>query len=191
MMDPDPIARLLEGCQARGEPLPARAQHHLERMMRNLPMGVEFIELRSPKTGVVAKLARRVPEPPPLDSIEVRTISGRLIEVDFRTGRARLQTPPVSDRRTAPVLLSLRFADELANDMQRLARQMVSVQGQAELTSSGAIQSLTVERISLDFDDRHGLWAPKRFKWPTNEELWADVDVEEFLRTSRDDEGDE
>ena len=191
MIDPDPIGRLLDGCREHGETLPEVVQGHLTRLARGLPEGVEFIELSSPTSGAVARLSRRAAEEQQRSTVDLRVVSGRLIEVDFRTGRARLQVPRASSRRAGPELLPLRFADELANDMQRLARQLVTVQGLAELNSSGVVQSLTVERISLEFDDRHVLWAPKRFRWPTDEELWTDVDVEEFLRTSRDDEGDE
>ena len=184
---PDPLGRLVAGAAADGGQLPDDSRRHLERMARSLPRGFDYVELTLPDRAMSARIYRHDPDEAPSETEAVLTISGRLVAIDFRTGTARLQTQSGGKRKVGMQLIALRFPDELANDMQRCARQHVSVHGVATMTAGGVVESLAVQRIHVDLDDRSGLWAAKRFTWPSAEERLDNVDMDEFLRTSLDD----
>ena len=184
---PDPLGRLVAGAAADGGKLPADSRRHLERMARSLPRGFEYVELTLPDRAMSARIYRHDPEEALSETEAVLTISGRLVSIDFRTGTARLQIQSGGKRKVGTQLVPLRFPDELANDMQRCARQQVSVHGVATMTADRVVESLAVQRLHVNLDDRRGLWAPKRFRWPSADERLDNVDMDEFLRTSRDD----
>ena len=185
----DPLDRLVQGAAGNGPELPKLASDHLDRMARNLPDGVDFVELGLHDSGTSARIYRCAPDDVAVGTDELLTISGRLVSVDFRAGAARIEIPAILKRNIGTQLLVLRFPDELASDsdMQRCARQHVAAHGLATKTAAGIVVSLAVRWIQAVIDDRPGLWAPKRFTWPSAEERLDNVDMDEFLRTSRDD----
>ncbi len=182
-LDSDPIRDLITGIQDSEHSkylLPPSASQQIKRMAERLPPGVDLIELSLAGAEERAQIQRRDPTAP-LEISERRTISGRLIAVDFGAGRARLQLQAGKQQRKKLKVAQLRFADELATDMQQCIRQLVVAQGEATVSAAGGIQSLAVERIWAEHDDRRGLWPAKRFRWPAPEELLDNVDVEDFL----------
>lgn len=185
LFDDDPFERLVAGISDGGQKLPSQALRCIERLRRNLPEGVETVEIAlSGQAGRVTLLPLADIETP-VAVTERRTLSGRLVEIDFSAKRAKLEVPAVKGRKSTRKI-SLRFADELAGDMQRLARQLVAAVGLATLYEDGDVRELDVTGITLQIDDRGALWPPKRFKWPTKDQLLSNVDMEEFLRTSSD-----
>jgi len=79
----------------------------------------------------------------------------------------------------------IRFDDRFADEMQRFARQIVRLRGDAELNAWSGIAAVDVLQVELRRDDRPVLWAPKRFKWPSPDEVIKDPDLDEFLRLTR------
>ena len=190
-LDLDPLSRLIEGAEEGGGGLPDAARGHLERMAQRLPPGVECVELALLEAGPSARIYRRDPAKQVDSTQAVLTLSGRLIAADFRKGTARLETQGSRSGKAGVRRIRLEFSDELANDMQRCARQHVSVRGTAVIDAAGAVKSLKVQWIQAEIDDRRLLWAAKRFHWPAPDQRIDNVDMNEFLRTSRDDdEGD-
>ena len=183
----DPLDQLVQGAAGNGAQLPKLASDHLDRMARSLPDGVDFVELGLHDSGTSARIYRRAPADVAVGTDELLTISGRLVSVDFRAGVARIEVPAILKRNVGTQLLVLRFPDELASDMQRCARQHVAAHGVATKTAAGIVESLAVRWIQAVIDDRPGLWAPKRFTWPSADERLDNVDMDEFVRTSRDD----
>jgi len=186
--DGDPLSRLIEGAEEGGAELPDAARGHLERMAQHLPLGVECVELALREAGASARIYRSDPAKQAAGGQAVLTRSGRLIAVDFRKGTAQLETQGSRKGKAGARRIRLKFPDELANDMQRCARQQVSVRGAATIGATGAVNSLDVQWIQAEFDDRRLLWAPKRFRWPAPDQRIDNVDMDEFLRTSRDDD---
>ena len=184
---PDPLEQLVAGAGADGGDLPDDSRRHLNRMARGLPHGFDYVELTLPGRSLSARIYRHDPDEILGETEAILTISGRLVAIDFRNGTARLQIQSGGKRKVGMQLIALRFPDEFANDMQRCARQHVSAHGVATMTAGGVVESLAVQRIHVDLDDRRGLWAAKRFTWPGADERLDNVDMEEFLRTSRDD----
>lgn len=182
----EPLVLLVDGLGGTNAPLPENSRRHLDRIAQNLPAGVEYVELTVPAEKKSARIYRRQPDQPTGRAEKVATLSGRLMSINFRKGFARLEVQAERQRKAAAQMVLLRFPDELANDMQRCARQQVSVHGVAMLDANGEIESLDIQRIHVALDDRRGLWAPKRLRWPTADERLDNVDMQEFLRTSRD-----
>lgn len=183
----EPLALLVDAVNGVNDiQLPDESRRSLERIAQNLRPGINYVELTLPGQKKSARIHRRDLDKPAAAAEEALTLSGRLISIDFRTGFARLEIQADRRQRAATRQVLLRFPDELANDMQRCARQQVSVHGVAMLDAGRAIESLNVQRIHVALDDRRGLWAPKRLRWPTADERIDNVDMQEFLRTSRD-----
>ncbi len=181
----EPLVQLVEGLDGTSARLPENSRRHLDRIAQNLPDGVDYVELVVPAEEKSARIYRRRPPDQPTGRAEkAATLSGRLMSIDFRNGFARLEVQAERRQKAAAQMVLLRFPDELANDVQRCARQQVSVHGIAMLDAGGAIESLNVQRIHVTLDDRRGLWAPKRLRWPTPDERLDNVDMQEFLRTS-------
>ena len=190
-LDLEPLTLLVDGVNGVNGQLPDESRRNLERIAQNLRPDVDYVELTLPDQKKSARIYRRDLDKPTAAVEEALTLSGRLISIDFRTGLARLEVQADRRQKAAARQVSLRFPDELANDMQRCARQQVVVRGGAALNANRAIELLTVQRIQVALDDRRGLWAPKRFRWPSAEERLDNVDMDEFLRTSSEDgEGD-
>lgn len=182
----EPLVLLVEGLDGTSDQLPENSRRHLDRIAQNLPVGVDYVELTVPVEEKSARIYRRQSNQPAGRAEKLATLSGRLMSIDFRNGFARLEVQAERQRKAAAQMVLLRFPDELANDLQRCARQQVSVHGVAVLGAGGEIESLDVQRIHVTLDDRRGLWAPKRLRWPTADERLDNVDMQEFLRTSRD-----
>lgn len=182
----EPLVLLVEGLDGTSDQLPENSRRHLDRIAQNLPVGVDYVELTVPVEEKSARIYRRQSDQPAGRAEKLATLSGRLMSIDFRNGFARLEVQAERQQKAAAQMVLLRFPDELANDLQRCARQQVSVHGVAVLGAGGEIESLDVQRIHVTLDDRRGLWAPKRLRWPTADERLDNVDMQEFLRTSRD-----
>ena len=182
-MSTDPIAQLLSGIQDPGLSLPPEASSPIDRMASRLPFGIDVVELTVRGSDARAEIRRHDPLERAPASEETRTVSGRLTEVNFASGRARLQIQSTNRRKKQPSVVHLRFTDELAADMQRSARQFISVSGVAQVDASGNVETLDVQRVIVQYDDRRALWPQKRFRWPTIEERIENVDVEAFLET--------
>ncbi len=185
MFNDDPLDRLINGLTSQDAELSTRAKRYIERLQRNLPIGVESIDIAIPGLPGKARLEPLSRVEARLPSTDERTVTGRLMEINFRAKRALLEIPRVMGRRSTQQI-ALQFPDELASDMQRLARQLVVVDGRAALADNGAILKLELDSIALYIDDRTGLWPAKKFRWPTPEERLTNVDMEEFLRSSKD-----
>lgn len=181
-LDSDPLLRLVAGIQHPEEILPAEASRPIVRMAAHLPPGVDYVELTVSGTDTQGRILRHDLLQAPTATTELRTVSGRLIEVNFGRGRARLQVQATSRRRKKSDVVHLRFSDELAGDMQSSARQLVTIEGVAQIDSSDDIDWLDVQRVFVEYDDRRALWAPKRFSWPAIEDRLENVDVDDFLR---------
>ena len=181
----EPLVLLVEGLGGTSAQLPESSRRHLDRIAQNLPTGVDYVELTVPAEEKSARIyRRRQPDQPTGRTEKTATLSGRLMSINFRNGLARLEVQAERQRKAAAQMVLLRFPDELANDVQRCARQQVSVHGVAMLDAGGEIESLNVQRIRSTLDDRQSLWAPKRLRWPTPDERLDNVDMQEFLRTS-------
>ena len=181
----EPLILLVDGLDGTSAQLPENSRRHLDRIAQNLPAGVDYVELTVPAEEKSARIyRRRQPNQPTGRAEKAATLLGRLMSIDFRNGFARLEVQAERQQKAAAQMVLLRFPDELANDLQRCARQQVSVHGVAMLDAGGAIESLNVQRIHSTLDDRQGLWAPKRLRWPTPDERLNNVDMQEFLRTS-------
>lgn len=179
----DPVRELLAGIATPPSQERNSLNRRLERMARGLPAGVDWIELSHDDLDEPVRIFRIVDTESTQQSTVIRTISGRLLEVNFGAGIARLQVPSNRERLRRPSRILLRFPDELAADMQRCLRQMVSVRGEAKVRDTGDLHEMLVQQINVEFDDRRALWPQKRFRWPTIEERLEDVDVEAFLET--------
>lgn len=184
----EPLDLLLDGMNATDAQLPTKTRQRLDWIAQNLPKGVDFVELSLSNGGKSARLYRRDPDQPAEKTERRRTLSGRLVSINFRAGSARLEVQTGRRRNAGSQLVPLHFPDELANDLQRCARQQVSIQGLAVIKANGTIESFTVQQIRVELDDRRGLWAPKRFRWPTDAERLDNVDMQAFLRTSSEDD---
>ena len=190
MFDVDPLERLVSGLTQEGHELPKQVKRYIERLQRNFPDGVETVQIAIPGLVDSATLL-------PLKAVEVpalfaeeRTVTGRLMEINFVSRRGLLEVQRARGKR--PIRrISLRFNDELAGDMQRCARQLVSAKGRASLGPDSEIRLLDVTGIALHIDDRSSLWPSKKFRWPTKEERLTNVDMAEFLLTSSDNEEDD
>ena len=179
----DPLGRIVAAVADPTAPLPRRARSAVDRIARRLPEGVDVIELRCNSAKAPARITRAAPLPQPPQNKEYRAVEGLLIQVDFDTGTGRLRVQP---KPTGRQQIDIRFDDRFADDMQRFARQIVRVYGDAEIKASGAIAALEVLQIELIRDDRPALWAAKRFKWPLPEEAIDDPNLDEFLQLTRD-----
>ncbi len=180
-LDSDPLLQLVAGIQHPNGNLPADAVRPIERMASHLPPGVDFVELTITGSETRARILRHDLEQPTTATTELRTVSGRLIEVNFGKGRARLQVPTTSRRRKRSEVVHLRFSDELAGDMQSSARQLVTIEGIAQIDLADDIDWIEVQRVFVEYDDRRALWAPKRFTWTAVEDRLNNVDVDDFL----------
>lgn len=190
MFDDDPVQRLVQGLSQRDNELPERAKRHIERLRRNLPEGVETVEISIPGQIYEAILLPMEEEEVPVPAPVVRTVTGRLMEVNFLARRGQLEVQ--RERGRSPTRrIALQFIDEQASDMQRCARQLVKVKGRASLGPDNEILLLNVTSVARHIDDRSALWPSKRFRWPSREELLANVDMEEFLLTSADSDEEE
>ncbi|MXX81637.1 MAG: hypothetical protein F4Y69_11515 [Chloroflexi bacterium] len=183
-LEAEPIPALVSGVQHPDALLPAEAANPIKRMAATLPEGVDVVVLAYPDLEdpvLQVEIVRNDHGRRQSTSAEIQTVSGRLTEVNFAHGRARLQVPSVSSRRQRAEFIQLRFGDELAADMQRCARQLVSARGEATVSPTGDLQTVNVQRIWVEYDDRSGLWASKRLNWPEIEDRLDNVDVDDFL----------
>ncbi len=177
----DPIQQLIHILTREADELPKNAAAALARMASKLPDGIEYVELSCGTLDATPRITRPEREPRIIHR-EHLSRSGRLLEVNFAKNTAKLQLQ--RDQRKKQV--KLRFPDHLAYDMQQATRQLVVVEGEATFSQDDKIKTIDVERVSMPFDDRHALWAPKRFQWPQPEDRIDNIDYQEFLRTSRD-----
>ena len=181
-LEPDPLSRLVEGLGRTEEHLPTAAHRPIDRMAQHLPPGVDSVEIAVRGSDVRCRITRQDLGEPAKTLTGSLNVSGRLMAVDFEKGRAVLRVPQANPRSTRPRRIRLRFPDQLAGDMQSYARQLVTVEGIAEMDSSDEIRSLEVLRMYADYDDRRAMWAPKLFTWPAAEDRIENVDIEAFLR---------
>ena len=180
----DPIRELINGIQRFSHSVPPEAYRTIEHLASRLPPGIDMIELSCPDLGQTSLKAQVFRDDAIFQaavSVEMRTISGRLMEVDFASGKARLQIPPAGGQQRQGEFIQIRFDDELAADMQRCARQLVSARGEAAVVESGYVRELNLQSIRVEQDDRHALWPAKLYRWPTPDELLDNVDVQDFL----------
>ena len=161
--------------------LPRHARRALDRIPRNLPTGVDFVELSSPAVATPVQI-KRTAASPGRRLTEFRSISGRLVNVDFLKGVGLLEVQSHQSRGSR--IVKLTFSDEFADEMQAHARQIVLCHGDAGMAPSGDIAELSIVAIELIRDDRASMWAAKRFRMPTPEEAIDDPDIEEFVRTT-------
>lgn len=179
----DPIAELIEAASDPAVTLPLRARAALNRVSENLPYGVERVELYCSALEKSTTITRAEPAPQTPLREEYRAVEGRLVEIDFEAGAARLQVQPAAQDGQSTV--PFEFDDGFGDELQRFARQIVRVHGVAQLDERGAIAALKAIQLEHVRDDRRALWAPKRFKWPADDELIQDPNIEEFLRETR------
>lgn len=179
----NPIAELIDAVSDPAIELPPRARNALDRVAKNLPGGIDVVEICCSSLEKSTRITRAVPllEEPLRE--EYRAVEGRLAEVDFHTGVARLQVQPATKDGQSAV--KFEFDDSFADELQRFARQIVRVHGIAQLDAKGAVRALTAVQVEHIRDDRRGMWAPKRFKWPSDDEVIHDPNIEEFLRETR------
>lgn len=179
----DPIAELIDAASDPAVTLPLCARAALDRVSENLPEGVESVELYYSALEKSTTITRA--EPPPQTRLreEYRAVEGRLVEVDFEAGAARLQVQPAAQGGQSAVRFE--FDDGFGDELQRFARQIVRVHGVAQLDEQGAIAALKAIQLEQVCDDRRAMWVPKRFKWPADDEVIDDPNIEEFLRETR------
>ena len=185
MFEHDPVDQLIKGLANEHPALPARAMRHIERLRRRLPEGVDSVEIEIAGLAEAAHLAPLEAVAPQGTHQAARSLSGRLMEINFLSRRAILEIPAARGRRTTR-RIALRFSDESAGDMQRFARQLVVVDGMATIEERGAISEMEVSAISLQLDDRTAMWPAKKFHWPSPDERLANADMDEYLRSSQD-----
>ena len=87
----------------------------------------------------------------PLTHKALRTVCGRILEVDWKDGTAELHTPAG--------VMRMEFAEDRAEDLRRLAMRYAEVKGVADLTEDGSIRALAVETIESTLDD-DSFWHP-------------------------------
>lgn len=179
----DPIAELIDAASDPAVALPLRARNALDRVSKNLPGGVESVELRCSALEKSATITRADPLPQTPLREAYRAVEGRLVEIDFEAGVARLQVQPAAEDGQSAV--SFEFDDSFGDELQRFARQIVRVHGIAQLDDQGRVATLKAIQLEQARDDRRAMWAPKRFKWPSDDEVIHDPDIEEFLRETR------
>lgn len=178
----DPIAELIDAASDPAVALPLRARAALGRVSKNLPDGVESVELYCSALEKSTTITRAAPPQTRLRE-EYRAIEGRLVEIDFEAGAARLHVQPTAQDGQSAVRFE--FDDGFGDELQRFARQIVRVHGVAQLDERGAIAALKAIQLEHVRDDRRAMWAPKRFKWPADDEVIDDPNIEEFLRETR------
>ena len=179
----DPIAELIDAASDPAVALPLGARDALAQVSRNLPGGVESVELYCSALERSTTITRTEPLPKQPLREEYRAIEGRLVEINFQAGAARLQVQPTAEGGQSAVRFE--FDDSFGDELQRFARQIVRVHGIAQLDDRGSVAALKAIQLEQVRDDRHGMWAPKRFKWPSDDEVIHDPDIEEFLRETR------
>lgn len=179
----DPIAELIDAASDPAVALPIRARNALDKVSKNLPDGVDTVEVYCSALEKSTIITRT--EPPPEQPLreEYRAVEGRLVEVNFQTGVARLQVQPTAEDGQSAV--SFEFDDSFGDELQRFARQIVRVHGIAQLDDRGSVAALKAIQLEQVRDDRRGMWASKRFKWPSDDEVIHDPNIEEFLRETR------
>lgn len=179
----DPIAELIDAASDPAVALPLGARDALAQVSKNLPDGVESVELHCSALEKSTTITRADPPPEQTLREEYQAVKGRLVEIDFQTGVARLLVQPTAEDGQSAVRFE--FDDSFGDELQHLARQIVRVHGIAQLDDRGGVAALKAIQIEQVCDDRRGMWAPKRFKWPSDDEVIHDPDIEEFLRETR------
>jgi len=179
----DPIADLIDAASDPAIALPCRARNALDRVSKNLPGGVESVELHCSALEKSTTITRADPPPETPLREEYRAVEGRLVEINFQTGVARLQVQPTAEDGQSAVRFE--FDDSFGDELQRFARQIVRVHGIAQLDDQGSVAALKAIQLEQVRDDRRGMWAPKRFKWPSDDEVIPAPDIEEFLCETR------
>lgn len=179
----DPIGKLIAAASDPAIRLPQRARKALDKVATNLPDGVDSVELHCASADKSTRITRVDRAPRPSVREEYRAVEGRLVEIDFHAGAARLDVQSRTNGGRATV--KFEFEDRFADELQRFARQIVRVHGIAQLDADDVITTLQVVQVEHIRDDLRGLWAPKRFKWPTEDEVIHDPDIEEFLHETR------
>lgn len=179
----DPIAELIDAVADPAIKLPRRARNALDKVSKNLPDGVETVELSCAALEKSTTITRAEPLPEEPLREAYRAVEGRLVEVNFQTGAARLHVQPAV--KDGPAAVQFEFDDSFSDELQRFARQIVRVHGIAQLDARDAITALKVIQLEQIRDDRRGMWAPKRFKWPGEGEVIDDPHIEDFLRETR------
>ena len=179
----DLIAELIDAASDPAVALPVRARNALDRVSKNLPGGVESVELHCSALEKSTTITRADPLPEQTLREAYRAIEGRLVEINFQTGVARLHVQP--DAKGGQSTVRFEFDDSFGDELQRFARQIVRVHGSAQLDDRGSVAALKAIQLEQVRDDRRGMWAPKRFKWPSDDEVIHAPDIEEFLRETR------
>lgn len=184
LIEHEPLIQLVTGIEKAPEQLSQEAADHLDQMSRDLPAGFDIVELSVDGAAACGRILRRESVPDVTQQPVMRKIflSGRLTAVDFGNGSASLQVQPSHRGGRNAEIVPLRFRDELAADMQRCARQLITAKGEAAMAPDGTIRSFDADVIWIERDDRRVLWPAKRFHWPSIEERLSNVDIEAFLR---------
>ena len=184
----EPLEQLVSGASEPDGLLPGDAAETIAALRMDLPRGIDWIELSCASLTATARIERRHATGAARSLKEHRAFAGRLMEVDFNSSKATLHVQPMTKRSMGGSMsnkhdvVPLTFLDDLADDMQRCARQYVMVNGDASLSVGGAVRSVAISSIWTVRDDRHVLWGPKRFSWPKPDELIVDPNIEEFIR---------
>ena len=131
----DPIAELIDAASDPAVALPRRARVALDQVSQNLPDGVESVELCCSALEKSATITRADPPPETPLREEYRAVEGRLVEIDFQAGVARLQMQPTAEGGQSAVRFE--FDDSFGDELQRFARQIVRVHGIAQLDDRG------------------------------------------------------
>ena len=179
----DPVGRLIAAASDPTVRVPRRARDALNKVAKNLPDGVDVVELSSASTDKSTRIMRPDPAPRTPRREEHRSVEGRLTEIDFHASTARLDVQRHSNGGRSTV--KIQFDDRFADELQQFARQIVRVHGIAQLNAGDVVTTLRAVQVEHIRDDVRGVWAPKRFKWPTGAEVIHDPHVEEFLRETR------
>ena len=179
----DPIAELIEAASDPAVALPLRVRDALDQVSQNLPDGVESVELCCSALEKSATITRAAPPPQTPLREAYRAVEGRLVEINFQAGVARLHVQP--DAKGGQSAVRFEFDDSFGDELQHLARQIVRVHGIAQLDDRGSVAALKAIQLEQVRDDRRGMWASKRFKWPSDDEVIHDPNIEEFLRETR------
>lgn len=151
------------------EELPDRVAVEVYQIRKSLTKEIDKVEFHDESSERIATLHWNLDETTDVPSARPSgkvTLHGRLLEVDWKDGTAELHTP------TGIVRLS--FASDMGSDLQRLARQQISVTGLEEVTISGQ-RRLELDGLSLG-PRNDEFWHPR-----TPQELIAEQGVRPFV----------
>ena len=140
--------------------LPDRVAVEVYRIRKSLTKEIDRVEFHDQRSEKIVTLRWNLDEATDVPSTRSSgkvTLHGRLLEVDWKDGTAELHTPTGTVR--------LAFTSDMGADLQRLARQQISVTGLEEVTISGQ-RRLELEELSLS---------------PRNDEFWHPRSPQELI----------